>query len=213
MEVSTEDALYEIRLRRFNNSWWWKEVAGMLLWTSPARADLVVDIGCGLGTFCKRVKKSLPDSMVVGIEPNEHLAGLASESVQSGVAIVKGDGEAVRHYSGVDWVTCIHAISHVESPERLVSAIWMALRPGGRATFVVPNKIFDQLMRPKNWITRYEGDSTIKHQWTPKQFCQMLRRLGFTTSSFAVGEKAYGIEADWAHAWVVVHAVKPEIMR
>ncbi len=209
LSLSLETEQYIDRLIRFNAGWRWQNCIRRLLNSYGANVGPVLDIGCGMGTFCNMVAQKNPETRVIGLEKNPEMALTAKALAYPNVTILEGDGDHLGACEKFGWVTCIHSISHMRDPEGVLQEIMNVLHPNGLATFVVPNRIFDYLMWPKNLISGYKGDPTIRHHWTPYLFAEMLDKAGFRSGMYFDGEYTPFLpRIERTRAWMVFHAWK-----
>lgn len=203
--------MYYQMLEKFNQSQQWNECTDSLINEKMNfRRQSVLDVGCGIGTFCYKIRARLPYVRVVGIDVDIKLLSRAMELVEDAI-LLPYDGKTIPlPDESMDWVTCIHAISHVDDPEQTLAEIFRVVRKNGMVSFVLPNLWFDVLMTFRNLLTGYQGDRTIKHHWTPTQFERMLLRQGF----YPVRRRMFGEHVKWfpkresTRAWSICHAMR-----
>lgn len=104
---------------------------------------VILDIGCGVGA--ETVRLAGPNRFVVGVDYHAATAVAAQrEWGPQGLRFVGMDGGrlAIRDHS-IDYVCSSHIIEHFTAPETHVAEIARALRSGGAAYFLTPNRTAD----------------------------------------------------------------------
>ena len=127
---------------------------------NPATPFLVLDVGCGMGRFLKRLA-ALPGCRAVGLDVN-------LQSVETcraaGLEVLHGDLEDCldRLGSRVDAVTLWHVVEHLADPIGLVERTKTLLAPGGVIALSVPLSPMsheatfpDPLNLPPHHLTRW----------------------------------------------------------
>lgn len=100
----------------------------------------VLDVGCGTGVFAERVRQSLPEARVWGVD-------LVSGMLQKGrerwdrhpgsVQPVQGDSERLPFADGsFDFLTCANSFHHYPHQDRAVVEMHRVLKPGGRVLLI-----------------------------------------------------------------------------
>jgi len=113
-----------------------------LIGSAALRDKVVMDVGCGAGTFLD-VLKGLA-GQTIGIEPQRNFA---SALTAKGHAHYSYASELAAAAPGsVDLAVSFQVIEHVAEPGSLLSDIVRCLRPGGRLHLTTPNRD-DILMR------------------------------------------------------------------
>jgi trans-aconitate methyltransferase len=101
-----------------------EDVLAML---APARAERVLDLGCGDGVLTRRIRES--GAEVVGLEPDPALAARAREN---GLTVLQQDAHAAFGSRAFDAVFSNAALHWMREPARVLANVRAALRPGGR---------------------------------------------------------------------------------
>lgn len=103
-------------------------------------AVAILDVGCGMG-FTMETLRQLGYRRVEGIDTDNHQVALA-QAAKLPVAHVEDSTDFLRQHPGTrDLILCLDVLEHISKDAQLAfaSAIRMALKPGGRAIFSVPN--------------------------------------------------------------------------
>jgi ubiquinone/menaquinone biosynthesis C-methylase UbiE len=102
------------------------------------KGTIMLDLGCGVGSFTARIKEAYPDKRVIGIDVSETALALAARKSRS-VAFACGDvtnlpfGEA-----SLDAIGGFDILEHLENIDDTIREIHRALKPGGLAHFHIP---------------------------------------------------------------------------
>jgi SAM-dependent methyltransferase len=97
--------------------------------------DKVLEVGCGVGFFLKRVSEDMRVSCT-GLEFN---AKARSSGVFDNILGQSIQDYAASHPKGADMVCTFQVLEHVYDVEAFLSACCVALRPGGLLVISVPN--------------------------------------------------------------------------
>lgn len=106
-----------------------------IVWPSNAR---VLEIGCGTGAITRALAARPGVAEVVGVEPSPGLLKRAQALAATlpSVSFVEADGRDVPLPDGSFDVVVVHTVlSHVPTPDRVVTEALRLLRPGGWAAF------------------------------------------------------------------------------
>ena len=120
-------------------SWspWLKDHAalGTMLCTD-GRKGKILDVGCGDGSFLRRMRDAGWD--VTGVEPDP--AAVARARERYGIPAILGSlDEAELPEASFDAITLSHVIEHVHDPVALLARCRHLLRPTGKVVVVTPN--------------------------------------------------------------------------
>jgi ubiquinone/menaquinone biosynthesis C-methylase UbiE len=193
----------------------WRDCTRLLLdmhadpYWSPGRGA-ILDIGCGLGTFCNLAARAFPSERVVGIETDLDCVYAARAHVHGRVQIrqTQGNDNLLDFPSkSFSWVTSMHSLTQVENPDLMLGEIARVLAPDGIATFVVANVYYQLGMMPWNTLFGTKPhDSTIKHFWGSRFFQQMLGMHGLHSIAYPFGDKLPLLPG--IRSWFIVNAWK-----
>ncbi len=146
--------------------------------TRPLR---ILDVGCGTGVFAARIRESIPEADVWGVD-------LVAEMLQRGaerwaadrehLTPIQGDSERLPFAAGsFDVVTCANSFHHYPDQARAVQEMRRVLKPGGRLLLIDGYRD-----APYGWfiyefcVASIEGDI---HHCTKKQMRKLLGDAGF----------------------------------
>jgi SAM-dependent methyltransferase len=118
--------------------YWWFRVrfnyASRLVLRAVAEPDLVVDLGCGTGGFLHHLTRfsGLSSAQVLGIEPNQHAASIASKR---GLPVHQIAPQIPRP---ADVVSLLDVLEHIEDAPAALRQFRTLVRPGGYIVILVP---------------------------------------------------------------------------
>ena len=106
--------------------------------------DKVLDMGCGLGSFLKLVKKEYPENEIWGTDISQYIIDLDKEDLPEAKLFCRRIGAQVdipEHY--FDIVFCGETIEHLDEPVEAFVDAYRFLKPGGKFIITTPkgNKI------------------------------------------------------------------------
>ncbi|HAD82230.1 MAG: hypothetical protein A2509_04020 [Candidatus Edwardsbacteria bacterium RIFOXYD12_FULL_50_11] len=164
------------RLHDKEQAWYLDLVKGLDL-----SGKTVCDVGCGGGSFLKRIKGQA--KRTIGIEPfaGYHRALRSrGHSVFSGIdALMAAEGK-----SQVDLATSFHVIEHAEEPVAFLKSIREILKPGGRAVLVTPNA--DDILMKMGSGPYQKFNYRTAHRWyfNQRSLGYIARKAGFKKARF-----------------------------
>jgi SAM-dependent methyltransferase len=160
----------------------------------------VLDLGCGFGWFC-RWAVAQGAVQVLGIDVSERMLERAAATTHDpAITYTRGDLEALELPAETfDMVYSSLAFHYIADLERLMSAVYRSLLPGGRLVFSVEHPIYTAPANPgwsldragrKSWpvngylregprSTDWLTHGVIKHHRTLSTWINMLLRIGF----------------------------------
>lgn len=110
----------------------------------------VLDIGCGVGTFCKMVKDKYPSCIVCGIDISER-AIEENKKVMPEIEWIAGKLEDSKLDSDFDLVFSGETLEHLDDPEVLFEIAYRALKVGGELIITTPKN--DMIDSPEHtWM-------------------------------------------------------------
>jgi SAM-dependent methyltransferase len=122
----------------------------------PARADHVLEVGCGQGGTLAWLKDAGIAARTTGIELDADSAAAARGRVDH---LIEGDAEAAIDSlpaGSLDLVLCLDVLEHLVDPWRAMSQLTRALRPGGSVIISVPNVRHYSVALPLLWSGRWQ---------------------------------------------------------
>ncbi|SIO57556.1 Methyltransferase domain-containing protein [Singulisphaera sp. GP187] len=103
----------------------------------PAR---ILDVGCGTGVFASRIRESLPNAKVWGIDLVAEMLTKGTERWRQHAGHIQpaqADSERLPFASGTfDIVTCANSFHHYPHQDRAIAEMHRVLRPGGRLMLI-----------------------------------------------------------------------------
>lgn len=196
--VQTSEELYRSRALRFredNQSAW-------LNLMSVTDGLNVLEVGCGGGLFCHRIKAALPNTKVTGLDLDEaHISFAISKASELNLDCTFVPGDACKLPFGADtFDLCFsHTVMNFCAPDTFAAEQYRVLKAAGRMVAMdvinfgntaerwVPteeseeNRLFDRLWAAarQNELSRIRRHSDSKQQWA-KSMCM----AGFTNITF-----------------------------
>jgi SAM-dependent methyltransferase len=131
----------------------------------PRLGDRVLDIGCGFGDTTRRLAELVgAEGEAVGVDVSEPFLDLArGEAAKAGVANVDyrlGDAQIADLGGPYDYVFSRMGVMFFANPVAALRNVRAAMRPGGRATFVVWRRKLDN---PWVWEAEQVVDQYLDH--------------------------------------------------
>ncbi len=155
------------------------------------KAAAVLDVGCGMGLAVDAIRHlGYGNTSGIDVDKNQvalaQAAGLPAEHVEDSTAFLRTQTDTR------ELILCLDVLEHIPKEEQLnfSSAIRMALKPGGRAIFSVPNANSALASR---W--RY-NDWTHETSFTEHSIDFLLSHAGFVKISVSPYE--FTVPPHWA---------------
>ncbi len=171
-----------------------------LLGTGGLRGSVVMDVGCGAGSFLDLVKGLC--RLTIGIEPT---ASLRQAVVAKGHVAFPYCSDVAAEWEGrVDVAALFSVIEHVDDPRGLLKDIRRLLRPGGRLLLSTPNR--------RDWLLDVLPDDyasffyRLVHTWYFD--ADALRRL-VELAGFAQASVVYSHRFDLSNAVLWLREKRP----
>jgi len=197
--VQTSEELYRSRALRFHegNKDLWLRALG-------ARDGMdVLEVGCGGGIFCHRVKQYLPGTCVTGSDRDTgHIEWATKKSAELGLdcQFVAGDAVDLPFPDGSFDLAFSHTVMNFCEPNAFVAEQRRVLRPGGRIAILnVCAGVNSEIWKPddscpekglfdKLWAQADKNElSQVKmHSLKPRDYPAYLEKAGFTGISLQV---------------------------
>jgi ubiquinone/menaquinone biosynthesis C-methylase UbiE len=145
---------------------------------------VVLELGCGTGTFSRRVLDERPSLRLVGCD-------ISPKAVQVAAAACAGypharfevaDGTALGQAAGsVDAIIGSSILHHLFPIEAVLGECFRVVRPGGLIWFSEPNMMNPQIVVQKNvrWIGRMLEDTEDETAFFRWRLAKALREVGF----------------------------------
>lgn len=126
---------YDRAIRTWTREHMWR--GALLAQVAPRDGDVILDVGCGTGSFAILLKQAAPGARVVGLDPDPHILRLAAAKAEAaGVEIEWRQGfsrDAEGHRGGFDKAVSSLVFHQVPMAEKSagIAAMLAAVRPGG----------------------------------------------------------------------------------
>ncbi len=156
------------------------DLAGAVLeWLAPRAGERVLDLGCGDGVLTRKLVDA--GCSVVGVDMSEDLLAAASKL---GLDVQLADGHALNFNEEFDAVFSNAALHWMSEPEKVISGIRRALKPGGRfvAEFGGHGNVAAIVTAMRAVGIRRGGDAGLAGPWffpSPEVYSDMLTEHGF----------------------------------
>jgi 2-polyprenyl-3-methyl-5-hydroxy-6-metoxy-1,4-benzoquinol methylase len=105
-------------------------------------AARVLDLGCGPGLLCRRIKLARPRTRVTGVDFSPYaIEQTGARDAQLGITYHCRDLRTTLDGIGgpFDVITLCEVLEHLDEPERVVAAAMTCLRPGGLFIITCPH--------------------------------------------------------------------------
>ncbi len=191
---------YAARVERWSASPAWHDRIIRAVGVSGLQdGDRVLDYGCGTGRFARIVAEC--GHLVTGVDNDIEALERARELNRYPLASFVQSTVQLQ-FGTFDRIFMLHTLAHVPHPGHCLQDMWRLLTPGGSLTIITPNPIYNWLMVPRNLLTGYRSDPTIKHRFTGGALRRLLWESGFTVLHHSyVGERPHGLR--WARdSWL-----------
>jgi hypothetical protein len=133
----------------------------------------VLDFGCGTGLLVDMLNSMSITAKGVDTRVTDHSHPELYPDLD--------DLEAISGAKKQMTVVMQHSLNHLKDP---MLTLWelhtRVLEDCGRLVIVNPNACHHWLSLPKNLLTGYKSDPTIRHRYTLGSLCNALRYVGFT---------------------------------
>ncbi|MEM7351066.1 MAG: methyltransferase domain-containing protein [Acidobacteriota bacterium] len=146
----------------------------------PDDATTLVDVGCGHGLLGERHRR--PGRRVIGIEPDWHLAAVASRRLDLVLAATAEEGLAALR-PGVDCIVFADVLEHLVDPRAALAAAARVLADGGCIVTSLPNAAWAPVVRALaagRWDPTLAGVQARDHLalMTPASFRRQAAECG-----------------------------------
>ena len=150
----------------------------------PRETTTLIDVGCGEGLFCARVKEILPSCEVWGLEPVDAVAALAAPRCDK-LINAPFDDATLLPSAYFDVVTMNDVLEHIPSTESALGIVKQILKPGGTLIVSLPNVAFylnvKDLIISNDWEYKDYGilDRTHMRFFTERSASRTIAGNGF----------------------------------
>jgi 2-polyprenyl-3-methyl-5-hydroxy-6-metoxy-1,4-benzoquinol methylase len=151
----------------------------------------VLDVACGPGLLCRKIKQRLPLSRVMGVDFAQYT--LARNQERDRRLEIEYQCLDIRTSLGVinrkfDVVCMCEILEHLEQPEAVVASAFKLLRPGGRFVLTCPHQ--DRIPDPEH--VRVWDHDELFHLLSP--YSRAITFVHFPPPYF--------------HVWMMAHLIK-----
>lgn len=172
----------------------------------------ILDVGCGDGKATVDLLKNFPHSTIVGIDPNHQMIDFAkhTHAVHTNISWCVVGAEDIHDAERFDIAVSFSTLQWIQDITKALKNIHTALKKDGFLYAILsatsnPNissfstiyscAVAEQCENPKysSALAKLGASqlSTIIHKYNPKQFEELLKKSGFTTSSCKAQETAF----------------------
>ena len=153
----------------------------------------VLDIACGPGLLCRKIKQRLPSTQVIGMDFSQYMIARNQERDEPlGIDYRCMDVQTSLGSLGwkFDVVTMCEILEHLEQPETVVAAAMGLLKTGGRFILTCPHD--DGIPDPEH--VRIWGHDEVFHLLAPYADTVSFRHF----------------PPPWFHVWMLAYLTKAE---
>ncbi len=191
--TDTRDKEWDTALYDGKHSFVWKYGEGVFELLAPGRGERILDLGCGTGHLTNRIAAAGAD--VVGVDRSPRMIESAKENYPE-LEFIESDATTLGFNSEFDAVFSNATIHWIKDQVGLASALWRALKPGGRFAAEFGGK--GNLSAVREALKR--AMSNIGHQIT---------NGGLERYYPSIGEYATLLESAGFHVTHAVHFERP----
>ena len=162
-ETAGEDK--SIRLGRPSAAWAFGQDRrmGMIRQHAPLEGKRILDVGCGIGFYVRRLRGFSDEVYGVDVDPEK--VAEASETLPN---IQVAPAEELPFSEGFfDLVLSHEVLEHVDDDRRAVAEALRVLKPGGRLAIFVPNRLYPFETHGCYWRGRYRFGNIPLVNWLP----------------------------------------------
>lgn len=152
----------------------------------PSKQLLILDVGCGGGSFLERLR-SISNVRGVGIDLTDSSVQLCREK---GLEAYCCDLSEMSHVLNkkVDVVTLFHVLEHVSNPVGLLTEVRKLLNPGGCILISTP---FSPMSFELNWLDPLNHPPHHLTRWNEKAYRSLAKRMNMSIAFYY--PKAHGV--------------------
>ncbi|MDC7808599.1 class I SAM-dependent methyltransferase [Sphingomonas koreensis] len=127
--------LYDLAIRLLTRERTWRDA--LLRQVSPKEGELILDLGCGTGSFAIMLKRAAPGARIVGLDPDPAVLAIAAAKARvAGVEIEWREGYANQAADlGEGFDKAVSSLVFHQVPlagkREGIAAMFQAVRPGG----------------------------------------------------------------------------------
>jgi 2-polyprenyl-3-methyl-5-hydroxy-6-metoxy-1,4-benzoquinol methylase len=151
------------------------------------RAQKILDVGCGAGLLTENL---VTQNTIWGVDISLSLLTLAK---QKGLKTILSSAEALPFKNqDFDIVLCVGVIPYYKEPDKIISEIRRAIKPGGKV--VVTSTANSYALRFVRYMKNISGlKSQLEHLYTCEEMEQLLKseEIRIEDSCIAYGDKIW----------------------
>ena len=187
------DKEYALKAARFARTERWRAeshrlVTCMGIWEQQK----VLDFGCNTGRLTNLIAAYTGMEGAFGVDINLEAIRMARATYPRGKFTYGSPYDYAA--KSFDAIVVSHAVAHIRKPRVTLPLLKRLLKTDGKMGIITPNRVFYDMMIPKNWFTGYKRDSTIRTWYTRKTLKKLLESTGFkVTKSYYDGEYVHGL--------------------
>lgn len=155
----------DIRLGRPSAAWEFGQDRRMAMIRryAPLEGRRVLDVGCGIGFYTRRLQEAGADAYGVDVDPEK-----VAEARQIVANVQVAPAEALPFPDGFfDMVLSHEVLEHVDDDRQAVAEAIRVLKPGGRLVIFVPNRLYAFETHGCYWRGRYRFGNIPLVNWLP----------------------------------------------
>ena len=177
----THQAIWDANLYDDKHSFVWKMAAGVLELLAPKPNEKILDVGCGTGHLTVQIAEA--GAQVLGIDRSAEMIRQAKEKYPT-LRFEVVDATQINVRETYDAVFSNATLHWIKEPERVITGIAKALRPGGRfvAEFGGKGNTAGFLDAVRNSWTKLQLAGTAPHPWYYPgiaEYSALLEKHGF----------------------------------
>ena len=139
---------------------------GLIAWNIGFKGKLL-DVGCGIGNFCRFIKAHSPFMEVHGIDKSPKAIEV-SKKLADNIDFKVGNAMKLPYEDGTfDRVVTNDMVEHVRKPIEVLKEMKRVLKPGGKIYITIP---WRGLVNPKKEPGHIQ-------EWTPSEFAKIMNEL------------------------------------
>lgn len=149
-----------------------RKLTDRLIEKLPARAGMVLDVGCGLGATTRRLAELRPQVRILALNISFQQLAFCRRNCP-GAMLLQADATRIGLASGsMDAVLCVEAAFHFRTRTDFLAEASRILRPGG--VLMIADILFEAGAWPGSWSVPAEN-----HLSGPDVYRQLLRSMRF----------------------------------
>jgi ubiquinone/menaquinone biosynthesis C-methylase UbiE len=142
--------------------------------------QVLLDVGCGTGQLLAQIAATVPDAILIGVDPSEAMLAVAHGRVPR-ATLMTGTAESLPVESAsVDWLVTTNAFHYVREPFAARREFRRVLRPGGTLVLTDWSADFLTTRLLARWAKA--TDPAFRHVYTALELQAILVASGFDVS-------------------------------